>query len=459
MSNAERDDFILLLEDVSSRRWSRARRLVSTVSLGLFGPSKDVRDANDALELLEKSLGQSGFRVTRIHGRASSEPIALLLRGSDARLRREHYREQLDAWMESKARGEFVPHELPASTFTPARRLTLLRPPLVVELLPELGKTALRPDLLAVLALFPLHDRRFAAQLLSQLCRRLALPAQLLHALRNEYGEKIAFYFAFRSFHQQWLALPAALGVCLWCLQIGSPRLAGVLTPLFGLALPLWGSVFLSRWRSQQRGLASLWNVDDLREAEVVRPEFVGERVHSRLTGAVSLHYPSWKRALKRCVTVPVLGAQLLLLTGVIIGLYTAWLHIHASSIHPALTSLLVVLISMAWGVIVELLNWHVFLNLASALNKCGPQRARAPDSHRALGADGVGAVGAAAGGRTTAPSASSRWPCRARSSPFSSSTVHAHAHLHVHAHVNVHVHAMCTSCARAHVCILSPCA
>ena len=46
--------------------------------------------------------------------------------------------------------------------------------------------------------------------------------------------------------------------------------------------------------------LAALWDVEQLREAEVLRPEFVGERRVSRLNGEETLVYPRWKRALKR---------------------------------------------------------------------------------------------------------------------------------------------------------------
>jgi hypothetical protein len=53
----------------------------------------------------------------------------------------------------------------------------------------------------------------------------------------------------------------------------------------------------------------------------VLRPEFRGERVVSRLTGEVVLYYPRWKRILKRCVTIPVLGAQLLVMTSIIVCL------------------------------------------------------------------------------------------------------------------------------------------
>ena len=49
-------------EDVSSYRWSRARRLVNTVSLGLFGPSG--ANVQSALQALDKSLENAGWHVT-----------------------------------------------------------------------------------------------------------------------------------------------------------------------------------------------------------------------------------------------------------------------------------------------------------------------------------------------------------------------------------------------------------
>lgn len=98
-------------------------------------------------------------------------------------------------------------------------------------------------------------------------------------------------------------------------------------------------------------------------------PSFAGERIVNVITGEASLLYPRWKRTLKRCVTIPILGAQLLLLSGIIIGLYSAWTQIHASDMNRALKTLLVVFVSAIWGILVEFLNWHVFVRLAGSLN------------------------------------------------------------------------------------------
>ena len=288
-------DFAITVTDVSSHRWSKARRLVGTLTLGLIGPRTGAADVDASLKQLDAALEHAGFHVTRLP--AVSMTHVLLLRGAEGRLHRELYREQLDVWIQSRSRGEFVFEAPPLSAFTAARRIELLHQPLL-DLLPQLDRAALRPDLLAIKAAFPVHDRRFCAQLLSHLCRRPLLQANLLHAIRNEYGEKVAFYFAFRTHQQRWLVVPAAFGTVLWLLRLvaGSlpqlVELVELLTPLYGLGIPVWGTLLLERWRSQQAELASLWGVDDLKEAEVVRAEFVGERVVSRLTGKLAVPIP-----------------------------------------------------------------------------------------------------------------------------------------------------------------------
>lgn len=337
-------DYALAITDVSAHRWSRARRLMRSVAtLGLL---RDAPDVDQALSKLTASLEAAGFHVVEC-SQPSDGNLYLLLRGSEAKLQREFHREQLDAWIQARTRGEFVPLEAPPEGFTPARRIALLRPPLF-DLLPRL-RSQTRSDLISVNSAFALHSRRFGVALLSHLCRRFSMQAHMLHSLRNESGEKVAFLFAFRTHYQRWLVLPAALGVALWLCRLVSSRLPSVLTPLFGLCIPVWATLLLESWRSKQRELALLWGVDALREAEVARPDFRGERVVS-MSGAARLHYPAWKRRLKHCVTVPILGAQLLGLTAIVTCLYTLWIAIHESNHHRALKTLLVVLVSAAWG-------------------------------------------------------------------------------------------------------------
>lgn len=171
--------------------------------------------------------------------------------------------------------------------------------------------------------------------------------------LPSTHRAKVAFLFAFRNFYQRCLLLPAAAGLLLSLSQRCFTRGPALVQPLYGLAISLWGSVVLRAWRRQRCQLAALWGVDGAHETEVVRVDFRGERLVSRVTGEATLYYPAWKRALKRCVTVPILAAQLLLLTGIIVMLYLAWLSISASQHNRAVKTLLVVLLSVLWSVLV----------------------------------------------------------------------------------------------------------
>ena len=374
----EEPDFAIALSDVSSSLYSRSRRLI--FSIATLGMMRSAGNIDSAVTLLSDALEAAGFRVLQITQERCD--VIALVRGTDTRLQREFYREQLDAWIQSRssANNEFVPQEAPAEGFfTPARRIALLHQPLL-EMLPGLS-SRLRSDLLTVDSVYPIQNRRFCSQLLSHLARRPVLQAQLLHALRNEYGEKVAFLFAFRSFYQRWLRLPALLGVLLWLCRFISQTLPALLTPLFGLAVPVWASLMLEGWAAQQKELASLWGVDDLREAEVVRSDFRGN--DPRTGGAFAaeyarMHHTRRNRLLKRCVTIPVLGGQLLLLTGVISVLYAVWISIHESDLPRPLKTLLVILVSVAWGLLVEFFNWHVFHRLASFLNRWENHRTEA---------------------------------------------------------------------------------
>ena len=366
-----------MLWDVSTYNSSKARRFIK--SMWLFGGSS-FANVEVALQQLVQGLQAAGFEAERQDDHsvtpgspsreASASELLLLLTSTHAKLRRAHYTEQLDAWIVQRGVGEFAPADADPSAFSPARRTALLYPSLA-RALPELQRDVLRgSDLLQLHRVFPPHDRRFNLGLMRHLAQRLFLQAQVLHQLRNVYGEKVAFLFAFRNFYQRWLRTPAVLGLGLQLSRLLAPKWAALLQPLFGLGISLWGTALLEAWRLQQHELAVLWEVEELRESEVVRPEFVGERVRSRLTGErTTLYYPRWKRVLKRCVTIPMLGAQLLLLMAIIVGLYAAYVHIHASDLNRPLKTLLVAALMLVWGILVEVLNWRVFKRVADWIN------------------------------------------------------------------------------------------
>jgi hypothetical protein len=218
---AEAVDFVMILTDTSAYASSKAKRFFRSMHLLRAAPA---RDETALIALLVEKLGRAGFRAVlapRRPAEDASGSVMLLLTGKRARLQREYYREQLDAWIQSSSRvGEFTPREAdPDADFSPARRIALLHAALSA-LLPELTDVLRGSDLLTLQHALPLHDRTFSEALLGHLTRHHGLAAQKLHALRNEYGEKVAFVFAFRACLTRWLLPPAACGALLWLAQV-----------------------------------------------------------------------------------------------------------------------------------------------------------------------------------------------------------------------------------------------
>ena len=97
-----------------------------------------------------------------------------------------------------------------------------------------------------VLAVYPLHDHAFNRRWLRSWAGSWALTDKDLTAVRDHYGEEVAFYFAFVNFYIAWLVPPAAVGLIVaW--TAGPYAMAHA---AFNLA---WSAFFLVYWRRRQR--------------------------------------------------------------------------------------------------------------------------------------------------------------------------------------------------------------
>lgn len=94
---------------------------------------------------------------------------------------------------------------------------------------------------------------------------------QPLNMIRNYYGEKHGFYFSFLLHYQAWLIVPAVSGFLVFCYTISNVVMTGdfensldnKVNGLYGMAVPIWGSLFIISWIRKQRGLQFVWNVSD----------------------------------------------------------------------------------------------------------------------------------------------------------------------------------------------------
>ena len=83
--------------------------------------------------------------------------------------------------------------------------------------------------------------------------------------IKNYYGEKYAFEFAFLLHYQAWLLLPAAGGILLALYQVGvygaadAEGVAGArrfnnaidteMNAIFGILVALWATFFVESWK------------------------------------------------------------------------------------------------------------------------------------------------------------------------------------------------------------------
>ena len=98
--------------------------------------------------------------------------------------------------------------------------------------------------------------------------RRRMLPINLI---KNYYGKKYAFEFAFLVHYQAWLAIPSVLGLILFIYQMWRFSYSGNImysldTPfnyIYGLICCFWATIVLESWKRTQVTIQHVWNCSD----------------------------------------------------------------------------------------------------------------------------------------------------------------------------------------------------
>jgi len=142
---------------------------------------------------------------------------------------------------------------------------------------------------------------------------------QPLGEIRDYFGEKVAFYFAWLQFYCQWLIFLAIGGVLLWFWQIATPphpKIDVDILPFCGIVVAVWATLFLEFWKRRESTLRAEWGMTNFVQKEQPRPEFYGERMRSPVDGTLIKHDPFYKRLPRFFLSQLVIGT--------LIG-YRAW--------------------------------------------------------------------------------------------------------------------------------------
>lgn len=153
----------------------------------------------------------------------------------------------------------------------------------------------------------PVHQPRVRNAIWSESCKHWIPPLQ---AIRDYYGEEIAFYFAWMEFITRWLCFPAVLGVIVYVARLYRQTTVDndEYAAAYGLLCFMWSILCAIFWERQENRLSYDWGTfatSDFQKQRFFtkRPEFVGELRISPITGQLEAYYPPYKRRLKMMVS------------------------------------------------------------------------------------------------------------------------------------------------------------
>ncbi|PNY25588.1 Uncharacterized protein TCAP_04471 [Tolypocladium capitatum] len=165
----------------------------------------------------------------------------------------------------------------------------------------ELGGAGITPEVgqwKNVKSIFPLHNEHVNQSLLRHLSRRFILTVEDFDHVRDLFGSKVAFYFAFIQTYLVFLTFPAFTGVITW-LFLPKYSLA------YAILTSVWCTVFLEYWKLRQVDLSIRWNVRGVNKTKANRPEFKYERVIVDETGRTTHYFPKSKQIARQLLQIP----------------------------------------------------------------------------------------------------------------------------------------------------------
>ncbi|TFY71282.1 hypothetical protein EVG20_g1738, partial [Dentipellis fragilis] len=281
--------------------------VVFKASIKTFSRSQAREDAQHAeaqytrlIDLLHKS----GLQAVGRRGERQGQLLVLLRCSCQQLLRliqRERHSDFLYGLISSSlpsATREHDPHSL-----SPAERVRLVHA--YITSTPVDGGLGINPECEEwnrVESVMALHDSEFNKVWLHSIAKR-QVGYEQLDTIRSQFGETVAFYFAFLVSYTNALAFISSAGLAFH--YLGHPYSAVYSSVLF-----TWSIVFIEFWRIRERTLSVRWGTQGVFRVEKRRQQY-------------SEGFPWWKRELRMLASVPVImlfaGVLFALLTGIFV--------------------------------------------------------------------------------------------------------------------------------------------
>ncbi|CAG8463169.1 14408_t:CDS:2 [Ambispora leptoticha] len=248
--------------------------------------------------------------------RSKEDMIFIFVLCSAERLKQEIYRSRVHDWLTGvRIRDIEDGHDSESDILlTEGERLRLVYD-VITRSIKENG-AGINPGLgefKLVNSLLPIHNKEYNQTWIKSWSMKWVIDRNDLMLLRDHFGEKIAFYFAFLQYY------------CLWLI---APTIAGLFTYFFlsdysillAIFIVVWSVIFTEFWRRKERELSIWWGVRNFSRVEQRRPEFQEEfYVVNHITGELDPYFPLWKRWLRRIIAAPVIMAFSLILAAALL--------------------------------------------------------------------------------------------------------------------------------------------
>lgn len=150
-----------------------------------------------------------------------------------------------------------------------------------------------------VKSIFALHDHAFNKAWLKKWGRKYTLNVDDLDEIRDRFGEKVAFYFAFTQSYFTALIGIAAFGIASW-------TILGYFSPIYAIINSILCTCFVEYWKHQETDLAVRWGVRGVSTIQSQRHDFLPERQHKDpVTGETIQFFPAVKRIQRQALQLP----------------------------------------------------------------------------------------------------------------------------------------------------------
>lgn len=236
---------------------------------------------------------------------------------SSKHLDAEVYRSRVQDWLygvRTSAPDKQIRNSIEAEPTTEAERLRLVY--LLITKSKNEGGAGITPkqgEWEGVESVFAPHDHTFNKAWIKQWSTKYFLDSEDLTMIRDRFGEKIAFYFAFLQSYFMFLIFPAAFGFSSWILL-------GSFSPIYAIVNGLWCVVFVEYWKKQEIDLAVQWGVRGVSKIQRKRPQFKHEgEMKDPITGESVKVFPPMKRISRQLLQIPFAIAAASVLGGLIV--------------------------------------------------------------------------------------------------------------------------------------------